>query len=105
MVQALSGDERVVVNALALPQVAPIESVIEEMQRTVAENPIAGWKTFTHFPTDIHWWLDDHDPDLPQVGNVLPVELERLGVPILFIHTGPRPAPTDRMKSGPGWAT
>ena len=88
MVQALSGDERVVVNALALPQVAPIESVIEEMQRTVAENPIAGWKTFTHFPTDIHWWLDDHDPDLPQVGDRFLTELVSLDVPILFIHKG-----------------
>jgi predicted TIM-barrel fold metal-dependent hydrolase len=88
MVQALSGDERVVVNALALPQTAPIESVVEEMERTVAENVIAGWKTFTHFPSGIHWWLDDHDPDLPQVGDRFLDELERLGAPVLFVHKG-----------------
>lgn len=88
MVKALSGDERVVINALALPQVAPIESVIDEMERTVAENRIAGWKTFTHFPTDLPWWLDDHDPDLPQVGDRFLAELDHLGVPILFIHKG-----------------
>jgi len=42
MVQALSGDRRVLVNALALPQTAPIESVVEEMERTVNENTISG---------------------------------------------------------------
>ncbi|HSM45306.1 MAG TPA: hypothetical protein VK969_09855, partial [Acidimicrobiia bacterium] len=42
LVQALSGDERVVVNALALPQTAPVASVLEEMIRTVEENRIAG---------------------------------------------------------------
>ena len=88
MVKALAGDERVVVNALALPQIAPIEAIIEEMERTVAENTIAGWKTFTHFPTGIHWWLDDHDPDLPQVGDRFLAESERLGIPILFVHKG-----------------
>ena len=88
MVQALSGDQRVVVNALVLPQIAPIESVVEEMERTASENTIAGWKTFTHFPSGIHWWLDDHDPDLPQVASRFFDELEGLGSPILFVHKG-----------------
>lgn len=88
MVQSLSGDQRVVVNALALPQIAPIESVVEEMQRTVDENTIAGWKTFTHFPSGIHWWLDDHDPDLPAVGNRFLDTVARSGAPILFVHKG-----------------
>ncbi|MGH8915414.1 MAG: amidohydrolase family protein [Acidimicrobiia bacterium] len=88
MVEAMSSDQRVVVNALALPQTAPIESVVEEMHRSVAENTISGWKTFTHFPTGIHWWLDDHDPDLPQVGNRFLDEVERSGAPIVFVHKG-----------------
>src|SRR5919106_3825989 len=88
LVVALSGDERVVVNALALPQMAPIESVLEEMTKTVEENPIAGWKTFTHFPSDIHWWLDDHDPDLAQVGDRFLEHLVTIGTPILFVHKG-----------------
>ncbi|MFZ0626367.1 MAG: amidohydrolase family protein [Acidimicrobiia bacterium] len=87
-VQALSGDERVIVNALALPQIAPIDSVIDEMDRTISENVISGWKTFTHFPTNIHWWLDDHDPALPQVGNIFLDHLAEVGIPILFIHKG-----------------
>ena len=88
MVQSLSGDERVVVNALALPQIAPIESVVEEMERTVNENTISGWKTFTHFPRGIHWWLDDHDPGLAAVGNRFLHEIEKSGAPILFVHKG-----------------
>jgi hypothetical protein len=88
MVLALSGDERVLVNALALPQTAPIESVIEAMARTVGENRIAGWKTFTHFPSGDNWWLDDHDPDLPAVGNRFLDEVAASGAPIVFVHKG-----------------
>jgi len=88
MVKALSGDERVLVNALALPQIAPIESVTEEMRRAVSENTISGWKTFTHFPSGIHWWMDDHDPDLPQVGNRFIEEVAGSGAPVLFVHKG-----------------
>ena len=88
LVVALSGDERVLVNALVLPQIAPFEAVGDEMHRTVTENRIHGWKTFTHFPTGLGWWLDDRDPTLPQVGGLLLEELERLGTPILFVHKG-----------------
>ena len=88
LVEALSGDERVLVNALALPQTAPIGSVLDEMTKTVEENRIAGWKTFTHFPSDTHWWLDDHDPDLALVGDRFLEHLVTIGTPILFVHKG-----------------
>lgn len=89
LVIALSGDERVVVNALALPQIAPFESVVDEMHRTVADSRIHGWKTFTHFPTGSPWWLDDRDPALPQVGSRFLAEVERLHTrPIVFVHKG-----------------
>jgi uncharacterized protein len=88
LVVALSGDERLVVNALVLPQIAPFEAVVEEMQRTRDESRVHGWKTFTHFPTGRGWWLDDHDPGLPQVGHRLLEEIRRLDTPILFVHKG-----------------
>lgn len=88
LVQALSGDERVVVNALSLPQTAPIQSVLDEMTRTVEENVISGWKTFTHFPRGIHWWLDNHDPDLAQAGDLFLEHLVTIGTPVLFVHKG-----------------
>ena len=88
LVLALSGDERVVVNALALPQTAPIESVLEEMERTVVENRVAGWKTFTHFPPGLPWRLDDADPAFPLVGDLFLDHLVAIGTPILFVHKG-----------------
>ncbi|HEY5891446.1 MAG TPA: amidohydrolase family protein [Acidimicrobiia bacterium] len=88
LVQALSGDQRVVVNALALPQTASTAALLEEMQRTVSENKVSGWKTFTHFPSNLHWWLDDHDPNLPAVAGPFLDELVKLDTPVLFVHKG-----------------
>lgn len=85
-VEALSGDERLVVNALALPQAGPIESVLEEMDRVVAEGKVSGWKTFTHFGGP--WRLDDSDPALPLVGDRFLERIVELGTPILCIHKG-----------------
>ena len=86
VVDALSTDERVIVNAQGLPQVAPLASVFEEMERTVADHTIRGWKTFTHFAGP--WWLDDHDPGLPQVGHAFLDKIEQLGTPVLCVHKG-----------------
>jgi predicted TIM-barrel fold metal-dependent hydrolase len=58
------------------------------MTKTVEENRVAGWKTFTHFPAGIHWWLDDHDHDLAQVGDRFLEHLVTIGTPILFVHKG-----------------
>ena len=85
-VEALSGDDRLVVNALALPQSGPLESVLGEMERVAATGIVSGWKTFTHFAGP--WRLDDADPDLPQVGNQFLDQVERMGAPVLCIHKG-----------------
>ncbi|CAN5215659.1 hypothetical protein BH18ACT5_BH18ACT5_16410 [soil metagenome] len=84
--QALSIDERLVVNALALPQSGPMVSVFEEMERVAASGIVSGWKTFTHFAGP--WRLDDADPDLPQVGNRFLDQVEQSGAPVLCIHKG-----------------
>jgi predicted TIM-barrel fold metal-dependent hydrolase len=86
VVTALGVDNRILVNALALPQLGPAQGVLEEMERTVNEFDISGWKTFTHFPSG--WYLDDHDPALPQVAGPFLDQLERLGKPVLCIHKG-----------------
>jgi hypothetical protein len=86
VVSALGVDGRILVNALSLPQLGPLQGVLDEMERAVAEERVNGWKTFTHFPEA--WWLDDHDPDLPQVGNALLDQVEALGLPVLCIHKG-----------------
>lgn len=86
VVTGLSVDERILVNALALPQLGPAQAVLDEMERATTEFEIAGWKTFTHYPSG--WFLDDHDPDLPQVGDAFLDQIERLGKPVLCIHKG-----------------
>lgn len=86
VVEALGRDDRVVVNALALPQLGSIESVFEEMEKTVSEQRVAGWKTFTHFPSG--WRFDDADPSLPQVGGRFLDKLVELGVPRVCVHKG-----------------
>jgi predicted TIM-barrel fold metal-dependent hydrolase len=97
-VEALSGDERLVVNALALPQAGPLQSVLDEMERVAATGIVRGWKTFTHFAGA--WRLDDANPNLPQVANAFLDHVERLGAPVLCIHKGladqhPSGAPVD----------
>jgi predicted TIM-barrel fold metal-dependent hydrolase len=88
VVSALGGDDRVVVNAQVLPQIAPFGSVREEMERAAAGDGVSGWKTFTHFPVGDPWWLDDHDPTLPQVGDAFIDEAARLGLPRILVHKG-----------------
>ncbi|HEX2152572.1 MAG TPA: amidohydrolase family protein [Acidimicrobiia bacterium] len=86
MVERLSGDDRVVVNALALPQAGPVESVLDEMGNVAAGGIVRGWKTFTHFAGP--WRLDDGDPALPQVGNRFLDQLVHLETPVLCVHKG-----------------
>ena len=88
VVEALGRHERVIVNAQALPQIAPWGAIAEEMERSVVEFGIRGWKTFTHFPSGQPWWLDDHDPDLPQVGEQFLSQASLLDRPIVLVHKG-----------------
>ncbi|HKX74472.1 MAG TPA: amidohydrolase family protein [Acidimicrobiia bacterium] len=88
VVEALGRHPRVVVNALALPQIAPFNAIAEEMDRSAGEFEVRGWKTFTHFPSGQPWWLDDHDPDLPQVGAGFLEQAARLDRPIVLVHKG-----------------
>ncbi|MGQ0848839.1 MAG: amidohydrolase family protein [Actinomycetota bacterium] len=86
VVTALGVDGRIFVNALALPQLGPLQAVLDEMERAVEDHEIAGWKTFTHFPSG--WFLDDHDPNLPLVADTFLEHIVKLGKPVLSIHKG-----------------
>lgn len=88
VVEALGRHERVIVNAQALPQIAPWPAIEEEMERSATEFGVRGWKTFTHFPSGQPWWLDDHDPDLPQVGEAFITQAAKLERPIVLVHKG-----------------
>ena len=91
--EGLCRDERVLLHAQALPNLDPSESSLDAMDESVTRYPIAAWKTFTHFPDVFEnngkaWWLDDHDPALPQVGDRFIERALRLGVPTICAHKG-----------------
>jgi len=91
--EALCRDERVLLHAQALPNVGPLRANLEGMEDVVRKYPIAAWKTFTHFP-DLYeggnraWWLDDHEPGIPQVGEAFIQKCVELGVPTICNHKG-----------------
>jgi predicted TIM-barrel fold metal-dependent hydrolase len=92
-VEGLCRDERVLLHAQALPNVGSLRSNLESMEDVVDRYPIAAWKTFTHFPDvfeggDRAWWLDDHDPSVPKVGEAFIDKAIELGVPTICAHKG-----------------
>jgi predicted TIM-barrel fold metal-dependent hydrolase len=91
--EGLCRDDRVLLHAQALPNLTDSDSSLDAMDQTVDRYPIAAWKTFTHFPDVFEnngraWWLDDHEPSLPQVGERFIQRAVRLGVPTICTHKG-----------------
>jgi uncharacterized protein len=91
--EALCRDDRVLLHGLALPNVGPMAANVEAMEDLSADGRIVGWKTFTNFPDAFGqpgnaWWLDDHDPSLPQVGERFIEASRRLGIRNICIHKG-----------------
>src|SRR5688572_20820335 len=71
----------------ALPNVGSLESNLDAMETTATKYPIAAWKVFTHYP-DLWegsggWWLDDHEPGVPKVGERFIEKAMELGVPTI----------------------
>lgn len=89
----LCRDDRVLLHAQALPNLGRPEAALDAMAETAGRYPIAAWKTFTHFPDVFEhdadaWWLDDHDPNLPQVGEAFIERAVSLGIPTICTHKG-----------------
>jgi uncharacterized protein len=89
----LCQDDRVLLHAQALPNLDVIQSSLAAMHHTAATYPIVAWKTFTHFPDVLDrsgngWWLDDHDPTAPQVGERFIRTCVELGRPNICVHKG-----------------
>lgn len=90
---ALCRDDRVLVHALALPNVGPLNANLDAMQAMVETHSISAWKVFTHYP-DLYdrngdaWRLDDADPNLAQVGAAFVEKAVEVGVPTICTHKG-----------------
>jgi predicted TIM-barrel fold metal-dependent hydrolase len=91
--EGLCRDKRVLLQGQVLPNVGRPEVMLDGMESTARRYPIAAWKTFTHFPAVFEgngdaWWLDDHDPSLPQVGERFIRKARELDIPTISIHKG-----------------
>ena len=56
------------------------------MSAVAAEHAICAWKVYTHAGPG--WYLDDHDPTVPQVGERFLTHVEALGVNVVAVHKG-----------------
>jgi hypothetical protein len=90
--QALCNDERILLHGQALPNVGSLEANLEAMEATTSKYPISAWKVFTLYPDlwegSNGWWLDDHEPGVPKVGERFIEKAVELGVPIICTHKG-----------------
>ncbi len=82
----LCGDGRVLIQGQAVPDVGPLEAALDAMEAVAADHQLSAWKVYTHAPNG--WFLDDHDPSLPQVGERFLNQVEALGVPVVAVHKG-----------------
>src|SRR5918997_4310130 len=91
LAEALCRDDRVLLHGQALPNVGPLVANLDAMQDVAERFDIAAWKTFTHFPFDdpsSAWFLDDHDPALPRVGDRFIERSLELDIDIVCTHKG-----------------
>lgn len=84
---ALCGDGRILVHGQAIPQLGDRSARLDEMSDLADRYPIKSWKLYTHTPGR-GWYLDDHDPDAPQVGRALLDRARETGVKIISVHKG-----------------
>jgi predicted TIM-barrel fold metal-dependent hydrolase len=86
--EELCGDDRVYMQAQTNPSAAVSNEALRESMAQVAETfPITAWKAYPHAGGP-GWFLDDHDPAAPQVGEAFLVQAEALGIPRVAVHKG-----------------
>jgi predicted TIM-barrel fold metal-dependent hydrolase len=81
-------ENRVLMHGGAYPQRGPIEPALAGMTATREHYDIVAWKIYTMVPTDAHFYLDDHDPSRPQIGQRFIDHVRDIGPPIICTHKG-----------------
>ena len=82
----LCGDDRVLIQGHAVPDVGPLDVALASMADVAARHQLAAWKVYTHAPGG--WFLDDHDPSVAAVGAPFLQAARDTGVPIVAVHKG-----------------
>ena len=86
--EELCGDDRVFMQAQTNPSQAASNDALRESMAQVAENfPVTAWKAYCHAGGP-GWFLDDHDPTAPLVGEAFLAQAEALGIPRVAVHKG-----------------
>ena len=86
MATRLCGDGRVLIQGHAVPDVGPVDAAVASMADVAATHELCAWKAYTHSPNG--WFLDDHDPALPQVGAPFIQAVRDTGVGVISVHKG-----------------
>ena len=82
----LCGDGHVLIQGHAVPDVGPIEATVAAMEDVAASHELSAWKVYTHSPSG--WFLDDHDPGAPAIGQRFLDACRSTGVPTIAVHKG-----------------
>jgi len=79
-------DERLLLHGGAFPQLGDVNATLDGMRALDAAHRIAAWKVYTHLPG--RWWLDDHEPGVPEVGNAFLDQVGKSHSKICCVHKG-----------------
>jgi hypothetical protein len=71
----------------AIPQIGDLTARLAAMDELVRRYPVAAWKLYTHRPGP-GWFLDDHDPGAPAVGQAFLDRARDTGVKTVCVHKG-----------------
>ena len=75
----LCGDDRVLIQGHAVPDVGPLDAALASMAEVAAAHSLCAWKVYTHAPGG--WFLDDHDPGVAADRRAVPAGGPRHGRP------------------------
>ena len=73
----LCGDDRVLIQGHAVPDVGPLDAALASMADVAAAHDLCAWKVYTHAPDG--WFLDDHDPAVAADRRAVPAGRARHG--------------------------
>ncbi len=85
LADAMDGTPRLLLHAVVMPNLPPLEAQLENMEQAAADYRVSAWKVYTHWAPDggPGWRLDD-----PEVGIPFIEKARTLGVPTICIHKG-----------------
>jgi uncharacterized protein len=86
MATDLCGDDRVLVQGHAQPNVGDPAAALDAMRAEAERFELSAWKAYTHAGPG--WRLDDADPDGARVGGAFLDLVEEIGPTVVAVHKG-----------------